>query len=327
MSQSGTAKKRTLHSSQDSPWKDLLGNYFKLFIAFFFANMYAEIDWERGYEQLDTELANLKKGNLTGKQLADKLIKVYLKTGKELWMLIHVEIQSTHQKRFAERMYVYNYMISHKYKHDVVSLAILSDSNKKFRPNKYEKGQWGCRLSFEFPMIKLIDYRGKEQELLQSDNPFALVVLAHLKNLEFRVGKNSEKRVGWKVELARLTKRKGYTEEQETKLFDFIDWVVALPDDLEQEFVKLIQADEETKKMPYINSVARAAIREAHEDGFEQGRLETALLLLTRKLDQPLPSEVENQVRELSGDKLLSLTVALLDFNNLSDLTNWLQQQ
>lgn len=40
----------------DSPWKGLIERYFPEFMAWFFPEAYAGIDWERGYEFLDQEL-------------------------------------------------------------------------------------------------------------------------------------------------------------------------------------------------------------------------------------------------------------------------------
>ena len=40
----------------DSPWKDILERYFPPFMAFFFPEAHADIDWSKGYESLDTEL-------------------------------------------------------------------------------------------------------------------------------------------------------------------------------------------------------------------------------------------------------------------------------
>ncbi len=34
----------------DSPWKEILEHYFEPFMALFFPDAHAEIDWERGYE-------------------------------------------------------------------------------------------------------------------------------------------------------------------------------------------------------------------------------------------------------------------------------------
>ncbi len=57
-----------------------------------------------------------------------------------------------------------------------VSLAVLSDANRQFRPMSYADGRWGCRLLFEFPMVKLLDYLepARWAALAASDNVFAL---------------------------------------------------------------------------------------------------------------------------------------------------------
>ncbi|MFP4438232.1 MAG: DUF4351 domain-containing protein [Chloroflexaceae bacterium] len=54
-------------------------------------------------------------------------------------------------------------------------------------------------------------------------------------------------------------------------------------------------------------------------------RQELILRQLTRKLG-PLPETMQNRVVALSPDALLALSEALLDFNSLNDLTDWLDQ-
>ncbi|WP_442945105.1 hypothetical protein [Nostoc sp.] len=44
----------------DSPWKEVIELYFPRFLEFFFTQAYAEIDWTRRYEFLDTELQQLE---------------------------------------------------------------------------------------------------------------------------------------------------------------------------------------------------------------------------------------------------------------------------
>ena len=43
-------------TNYDNPWKQALSLYFPNFIAFFFPQIYAEIDWTKPYEFLDKEL-------------------------------------------------------------------------------------------------------------------------------------------------------------------------------------------------------------------------------------------------------------------------------
>ncbi|CCI04735.1 hypothetical protein MICAC_5930021 [Microcystis aeruginosa PCC 9443] len=45
----------------------------------------------------------------TKKRFADKLYKVWLLSGEEVWILIHIEIQSQWEENFPQRMYIYNY--------------------------------------------------------------------------------------------------------------------------------------------------------------------------------------------------------------------------
>ena len=43
----------------DSPWKEILEGYFPDFMAFFFPDAAAEIDWSLGFESLDKELSQV----------------------------------------------------------------------------------------------------------------------------------------------------------------------------------------------------------------------------------------------------------------------------
>lgn len=100
----------------DSPWKQILEQYFEDFILFFFPQAHGDIEWSRDYEFLDKELQQVVRDAELGRRLVDKLVKVYRTSGEEAWVLIHVEVQSQEESGFAERMYVYNYRIYDRYK-------------------------------------------------------------------------------------------------------------------------------------------------------------------------------------------------------------------
>ncbi len=74
-----------------------------------------------------------------------------------------------------------------------------------------------------FPTVKLLDYADKWDELEKSDNPFALVVMAHLKTQETRKNHNERKR--WKICLVRKLYERGYKKQDIINLFHFIDWI------------------------------------------------------------------------------------------------------
>ncbi|MBW4475250.1 MAG: hypothetical protein KME45_33470 [Stenomitos rutilans HA7619-LM2] len=93
-------------SDQDSPWKDILRQYFQDAIAFFFPQTAERIDWHRPYEFLNKEFQQIAPEAAIGKRYADQLVKVWLKRGQELWLLVHIEAQAASEANFAERMFV-----------------------------------------------------------------------------------------------------------------------------------------------------------------------------------------------------------------------------
>jgi len=76
----------------DNPWKATLEEYFESFVAFFFPSACAGIDWTRSCEFLEKELQQVTRDANLGRRLADKLVKVWLRSGDEVWVLVHVEI-------------------------------------------------------------------------------------------------------------------------------------------------------------------------------------------------------------------------------------------
>jgi len=48
-----------MQDEYDSPWKIALERYFPEFIAFFFPDVYNQIDWSGGYQFLDSDYSDL----------------------------------------------------------------------------------------------------------------------------------------------------------------------------------------------------------------------------------------------------------------------------
>ena len=89
----------------DSPWKEAIENLFEDFMTFFFPNYAAEIDWLKPYEFLDKELEKIVRDAEIGRRYADKLVKVWLKTGESIEVFIHIEVQKESEPGFPERMW------------------------------------------------------------------------------------------------------------------------------------------------------------------------------------------------------------------------------
>ena len=253
----------------DSPWKETIEAYFQECLEFFFPEVANDIDWSKKYTFLDKELQKIVRDGSLGRRYVDKLVKVWLKNGKEQWVLIHLEVQSEPETDFEKRMYQYNALLFLSYNCSVASLAILGDDRAKWKPKKYSKKIWGCKVRFKFPIVKLLDYRERWQELEASTNPFATVVMAHLKAKETRQDYHSRKQ--WKLFITKRLYERGYQKEDVIKLFHFIDWVMRLPQNLETSFLAEIDEYEEDKKMPYVTSVERIGIEKGIQQGIQEG--------------------------------------------------------
>ena len=145
----------------DSPWKEALDFFFKAFLELFFPEAHADIDWGRPCESLDKELQQIAPEAEIGRRYVDKLVKVWLKSGEEQWVLIHVEVQMTDEAEFPWRMYVYNCRIFVKYNKEVASFAVLGDDNPRWRPQSYSYHRWGVEAGLRFPIVKLLDYAAR----------------------------------------------------------------------------------------------------------------------------------------------------------------------
>ena len=152
-------------SDFDNPWKETLERFFPEFLAFFFPHAHADVDLAKGYEFLDKELKRVTREAAMGERRVDALVKIWHKNGVETWVLVHIEVQSQEEAVFAERMYVYNYRLFDRFHKRVASLAILGDERVSWRPDRFEYALWGCRVSLEFPIVKLVDYRERWAEL------------------------------------------------------------------------------------------------------------------------------------------------------------------
>jgi hypothetical protein len=280
----------------DSPWKDAIETYFPDFIAFFFPHIYPDIDWSRERHFLDQELQQVVRDAELGKRLADKLVQVWRVNGEETWVLAHIEVQSSEQSNFAQRMHVYNYRLSDRYNIPIASLAVLGDERTSWRPNHYQTELWGCSVTFQFPIIKLLDYGQNWQALEEDRNPFAVVVMAHLKVQETR--RDSQQRKQWKFNLTRRLYEQGYGRQDILNLYRFIDWLLVLTEGLEMEFRQEIEQFEQERQMPYISSIERMAMREARQE-----EVESLLIARFGELDAELSGIITPLMALSVGDR------------------------
>jgi hypothetical protein len=251
----------------DTPWKEALDFFFEPFLKLFFPEAHADIDWSRECESLDKELQQIAPEAEIGRRYVDKLVRVWLKSGAEQWVLIHVEVQMSEDGKFSWRMYVYNYRLFDRYNREVASFAVLGDDNPGWRPDSFGYQRWGAEVGFRYPIVKLLDYAARRSELEESSNPFATVVLAHLDTQETRQDQGERK--DRKFRLIKRLRQRGWNESQVRQLFKLIDWMMELPSPLAYEFWKELKQYEEKEHMPFITTPERFGRAEGRLEGIE----------------------------------------------------------
>ena len=270
-------------TDHDSPWKEILDCWIAEFLAFFFPHIHQAIDWSRDVESLDKEMQKIMPDAESGRRYVDKLIKVWRKDGVEEWVLIHIEIQHQHDEKFPRRMFVYYYRLLYRYNRKVASLAVLGDERKDWRPDRYNEELWGCGIDFRFPIVKLLDWDNKRQELENDANPFAVVVLADL--MSRATQRDMASRKEWKFRIVRGLYERGLDADRIRQLFRFIEWVMQLPEPLAIEFDEELPTYEKEKTMPFITGIERRAIERGKTEGKIEGLLEAIEVQLESKFD------------------------------------------
>ena len=316
------------NAEYDSPWKEALGDYFESFLTFFFPQVYSLIDWSQPPQSLEKELQQIAPASESGSRVADKLFQVWLRDKREVWVLVHIEVQSQEESKFAQRMYIYSYRAFDLYQRPVISLAVLGDERKNWRPSSYGWSLGGCELSLKFPIVKLLDYQAQWQNLEQSTNPFAVIIMAHLKT-KATTGKPQE-REQWKWSLVRGLYNRGYDREKIIKLFQVIDRMMALPQELQQSFEDKLTRYEEERQMPLLSRMEERGLEQGTRQGLEQGTRQTLQSNIIRILQirfEIVSTELINAINSLNNiSELQRLLVVSVTTNSIADFEQILSQ-
>lgn len=256
-----------IRSKADQAWKESLSLYFKEFIELCWPKAYQSIDWSKPQEFLEQELQSIMPEDELGQCIADKIVKVWLLDGRKIFIILHIEVQGAGRSKlnFCERMMMFRYRIFDRYRTPVASLAILIDSNFNWRPNFYQSALWDSIWQFKFPILKILDFRSHKESLINSPNPFAIVILAQLGVIE--TAGDPKKRLDFKIYLTRLLLERDWDKNKIFYLYKFLDGLLALPLNLKIDYTRVMRKLEEEKKVSYITSAEWMGRREGRKEG------------------------------------------------------------
>jgi predicted transposase/invertase (TIGR01784 family) len=267
----------------DTLWKDVVRELFEPFLSFFLPALYNSVDFNRGYEFLDKELDKLFTESEQKNRRTDDLVKVFLKNGAEQWILVHIEVQGYKDKDFPLRMFNYYYRIFDRFQRKIVAIAIFTDEDETYFPTRYEYDYFGTSLVYSYNAYKVLAQKDHIPALEDSDNPFALVVLAALGSITAKTKKDEEFAYQFKFRLIRLLLQKSFKKDTILKIFIFIGGIIRLSEPLELKYENEMHAlvfqkedamplsIEDTNLFQVKMNIAR---REGKREGIEEGKRE-----------------------------------------------------
>ncbi len=156
-----------------------------------------------------------------------------LKNGESKFIILHIEFQGKSEKDFKMRMFLYFVYIVVKYKTlDISSLVIYTGRSIPKNPDRFKMDNYGTEFMLKFNAY--IVKNQEEDQLLASDNPFALAVLTSLYLI--KAGRKSVKKLEYKKKLAEIAVSKNFSKQKFYRLFNFVQYLITLPKVFELEF-------------------------------------------------------------------------------------------
>ena len=296
--------------NHDSPWKVTVEKLTRSLLEVTFPEVAAGIDWSVQLESLEQELHEITPASEIGAKRVDKLLKVRLLDGTDQWLYLHIEVQMHYDPNLPKRLFIYHYRIFDRYGVSPLTLVILGDPSRKWRPTSYHYQSLGCGITFRFLICKTIDFEGKLDDPRYRHQQALFIIAAHLGTQQYR--HNPQQLSDYCLELTVKLYNEGYPPSDVHLLHRLIDWLIPLPDDLKLQFRKQLQQRLPDTAMPHITLFEELALKEGLEKGIEKG-LEKGIVQNAREsildvLDTrfgEVPDSVREQVNALCSEPTL----------------------
>ena len=234
---------------------------------------------------------------MISRKFNDKLVSVFLKNGNEQWILIHIEIQAYTDPDFAERMFIYYYRAFDRYAQKIVAMALFADDSKSYKPDVYRYEYYKTKHIYEYRTYKVLEQN--EEALINSDNPFAMVILAALYRIR-NEQETPEIQYDFKLQLIRMLIAQKIPKSKILHLLIFIDSLVKLSEKYQRQInseIETLTNIPKDMKLTWNNPQLKRAFetyfdrleeyeRIGLEKGREEGREEGKMLMMSQLEDE-----------------------------------------
>ena len=287
----------------DAAWKWLMETFLEALMRLLYPDVAADIAWERGFQFLDQELNQVSRGIRPRKGAVDKLVRVWLKDGADIVVLIHIEFQAQKDDSFSLRMRLYQARIYDKHRLEVYSFGILGDDDPNWRPTEHGWERWRTGSIVRFRTCKLLDHEPVLREMAAAGDLLATLFCIHLDS--FDRNRKAADWLTWKVEITTGLLERGFGQTDIDDLLVFLDWLVVLPEPeaqhYEAEVLKMTKKKFEELYSPWERKVVARRDPELRAALIPKLREELIPVLreeLRPKLREELSQEVTQEVTQ-----------------------------
>lgn len=276
----------TIHQENEDPydydgmWKEFTRYFWRDILHDFIPGLYSKADLEREAEFLDKELQEIiaddtkEEVGKSSKRYVDCLLKIYLKDGKEEWVLLHIEIQGRGGEMISLRMFRYHCLIFLRHKRHPAAIAILTAKRpkKEGEPGIYQADIFGTKIEYKYHTVKAYEY--DDEELLASESPVKLFIYAVKVAAKYR--KSNEQKFEYMRKILRVLIGKGWDSKRRRYFIIMLEQTMRLSG---KEYRIRFRDEAETllegKKMRY-----KTVTEEIFEEGIMQEREENTRALI-----------------------------------------------
>ncbi|MBR6900700.1 MAG: hypothetical protein IKN30_01385, partial [Synergistaceae bacterium] len=215
----------------------------------------------------------------------DTLVELQLKSGKNQWVLLHIEIQGKGGQDISYRMILYCCLIFAHYRRMPVALAILTDKRPSSEtPGQFEFSEYGTKLLYKYNLFEV--YNQSDEELLNSDNPFDSFIYAAKKYSDYMSNDAQNVKLEYLLKITRSLYGRGLNEQDRAKMIIFVSRLINLGDEtLRKEFFKEL-TKMEGKNMDEMNWIQEYFYNKAMDKGRNEGRSEGIVIGEARGKEQ-----------------------------------------
>ncbi len=206
---------------RDHLWKAAFYLWMQDFVRFFYPNHYDEIDWTKRFIPLDKELNTIQINSRPKDRVADMLVMLHTKSGKRLFILLHIEIQGYSEDEYAYRVHQMRYRIEDRFNANPVMLTVFTDDNPDFHPTEYKDELWGSGHRTFFNTYKVMNH--PPSTYIDPENPVSLIMEIVYTSTQIRKLANDNSIMNLFTPLVKKLLSKKYTKEHIYFILSFIE--------------------------------------------------------------------------------------------------------